>query len=198
MGTRCDPTSTARLADRIVIPCHSCRMSCLASFLLILAAGPNWYRCCSLFFGLLDSKARLQMFPNYFYCHPVGKSTWHRPARFVCFASRSVVFRCLTHLQCKLPAIYSRQKLVSSSADITPKHPCRRHQSLWISPVLSTRRNQRASKIIHITELSPSTLNLSASTFAARQSSVAVILLLLLLVYLILCPHKIPTKNLHR
>lgn len=81
------------------------------------------------------------MFPNYFYCHPVGKSTWHRPARFVYFASRSVVFRCLTHLQCKLPAIYSRQKLVSSSADITPKPPCGRHQSLWISPVLSTRRN---------------------------------------------------------
>ena len=55
---------------------------------------------------------------------------------------------------------------------------------------------QRASKIIHITELSPPTLNLSASTFAAQQSSAAMILLLLLLVYLILCPHKIPTKNL--
>lgn len=55
---------------------------------------------------------------------------------------------------------------------------------------------QRANKIIHITELSPSTLNLSASTFAARQSSAAMILLLLLLVYLILCPHKIPAKNL--
>ncbi len=52
---------------------------------------------------------------------------------------------------------------------------------------------QRASKIIHITELSPPTLNLSASTFAAQQSSAAMILLLLLLVYLILCPHKIPT-----
>lgn len=55
---------------------------------------------------------------------------------------------------------------------------------------------QRASKIIHVAELSPSTLNLSASTFAARQSSAAVIFLLLLLVYLILCPHKIPAKNL--
>lgn len=55
---------------------------------------------------------------------------------------------------------------------------------------------QRASKIIHITELSPSTLNLSASTFAARQSSAAVILLLLMLAYLILCPHKIPVQNL--
>lgn len=147
-------------------------------------------------FGLLDSKARLQMFPNYFYCHPVGKSTWHRlPALFILQAGALFLdalptfnANCLqfTHDKNWFPRLLIL--LLSLLAGGINPYGFRLYSQLA--------EIQRASKIIHITELSPSTLNLSASTFAAQQSSAAMILLLLLLVYLIFCPHKIPAKNL--